>query len=134
MQISFPGAGIKAGFHSFRQHPKEKDEFSSKCVKIKALPLRLVFPNNITAAETSVAEKGVGGKSMKHIYVSIPEATDIKYIVLRQLRGFILVNRLAAPNCQAPVLRIDFVHPKILTWLHEQYRLQRAEAARGLHR
>lgn len=69
---------------------------------------------------------------MRRIYVSIPEATDIKYVIISQLRGYLLVNRLAKADCQAPVLRLERVHPKILAWLRGQYRHQCAEKAHGI--
>ncbi len=63
---------------------------------------------------------------MKHIYLDIPEAPDVAYVILRQLPGFLLENRLALRGYSKRVVRLESVDPHILCWLREQHKQQYA--------
>ena len=59
---------------------------------------------------------------MKRIYLNIPEAPNVTHVVLHQLPGYLLENRLAVRGCPRRVVHLKYVDPRILCWLHEQYR------------
>ena len=61
---------------------------------------------------------------MKRIYINIPEAPDVTHVVLHQLPGYLLENQLAERGCPRHVVQLECVDPRILCWLHEQYRMQ----------